>query len=97
MLAIVAQALLLQPHVHALAAADAQAAISAPADHAPQALAECAICRLAASTQLFTPPPQQALPDFTRFVARAAAYADLSVTLTPTPAWRSRAPPLSLR
>lgn len=98
MLAIAVQTLVLQPHVHAIAPAEHYvASVSAHSDTTPAALSACAVCHSAASARVFTAPPQVVLPLLTRVIAQAALYADQSVTLTLTPAWRSRAPPPSLR
>lgn len=97
MLAIAVQTLVLAPHVHAIAPADHHAvSISSHADDAPVALVACAVCQAAASARVFTAPPEIALATLTRVTAHAPEHADQSVTLTPAPPWRSRAPPLSL-
>jgi hypothetical protein len=97
MLAIAVQALVLTPHVHAFAPADHHAAsISSHADNAPAALVACAVCQAAASARVFTATPEVTLAALTRVAAPAPDQADQSVTLTPAPPWRSRAPPLSL-
>ena len=98
MLAIAMQCFVLAPHVHAAGPAG-EAALSnhAHADDAQSALA-CATCRVAASARIHTAPPEIGLtPPPARAALMAPCASDQSVRLTPAPAWRSRAPPLSLR
>lgn len=97
MLAIAVQALVLQPHVHATGVADTITMSGAHADEAPTALAACSICRVSASARVFTTPPDIALPLAHGQAALASFVANLSIAATPSHAWRSRAPPISLR
>lgn len=97
MLAIVFQALVLAPHVHAAGPAE-QAGYALPhSDDAPEALAACAFCRHGASSRLFTTAPDIVLTAPLADTERTSPhFADQSITRPPSLAWRSRAPPLEL-
>lgn len=98
MLAIIFQTLVLAPHVHAAAPAEDAGYHLPHTDEAPDALAACALCRHAASARALITPPDIALPTPPPASARAlVVFADTSITRAPSLAWRSRAPPLSLR
>jgi hypothetical protein len=97
MLAIAAQCFVLQTHVHVFAPAQ-EASLSAHQQDAPDGLSACSICRLGVSARVFTAPPEVALPIAPAFaIALAPLALDQSVRLLLRPAWRSRAPPFSLR
>jgi len=96
MLAIALQAFVVQPHVHAFASSEAAISAVAADEDATKAVAACAICRLAASAREFTTPPDTTVPTPSADAVHARVVSDRSVRLTLQPAWRSRAPPLSL-
>lgn len=98
MLAIVFQALVLAPHVHAAAPTEVAGYSLPHSDEAPEALAACAFCRHGASSRLFTAAPDTALAaPIAHALDAPPGFADQSITRAPSLAWRSRAPPLPLR
>ncbi len=98
LLAIVFQALVLAPHVHAAGPAEDAGYALPHTDEAPDALAACALCRHGAAARALLTPPDITLPPPPAPAAHASAlFADLSITRPPVLAWRSRAPPSPLR